>query len=51
MICENANMDDVSKIKIMQKEKYEDPAEEMYWKAMILKNSQSKESLQGDDKF
>ncbi|VBB29025.1 unnamed protein product [Acanthocheilonema viteae] len=46
MISENTDMDDVSKIEIMQREKYEDPSEKMYWKAMILKNSQSKASLQ-----
>ncbi|KAM3722269.1 SKI3 subunit of superkiller complex protein [Dirofilaria immitis] len=46
MICENADMDDISKMEIMQREKYDDPAEEMYWKIMVLKNSQSKLSLQ-----
>lgn len=49
MICENVDMDDASKMEIIQKEKYEDPSEEMYWKAMVLKNSQSKESVQGYD--
>lgn len=49
MISENTSMDDMSKIEVIQKEKYEDPSEEMYWKAVILKNSQSKESLQGNN--
>ncbi|VDK87617.1 unnamed protein product [Litomosoides sigmodontis] len=46
MICENVDMDEESKMEIIQREKYEDPSEEMYWKAMVLKNSQSKESVQ-----
>lgn len=46
MVCENPDMDDVSKIEIIQREKYDDPSEELYWKVVILKNSQSKESLQ-----
>lgn len=51
MICEILSMDDASKIKVIQKEKYHDPAEEMYWKAVVLKNSQSEESLKGNDFF
>ncbi|VDK72749.1 unnamed protein product [Onchocerca ochengi] len=46
MVCDNIDMDDTSKMDTIQNEKYEDPAEEMYWKVMVLKNSQSKESLQ-----
>uniref|UniRef100_A0A915PNM4 Tetratricopeptide repeat protein n=1 Tax=Setaria digitata TaxID=48799 RepID=A0A915PNM4_9BILA len=45
MVCENSDMDDASKMKTVQEEKYEEPAEEMYWKAMVLKNSNSEESL------
>ncbi|VDP18190.1 unnamed protein product, partial [Onchocerca flexuosa] len=42
----NNNLNNKRLRKDIRLTKYEDPAEEVYWKVMVLKNSQSEESLQ-----
>ncbi|VDN07714.1 unnamed protein product [Thelazia callipaeda] len=42
----NVEMDDESKANIFHKEVYDSNEEELYWRAFLLKNSKSKDSLQ-----